>query len=161
MPVKNGDVYFGYRLTPGASILENKLLAAVQNEDFIHEDICSKLDSYTSLSVSVADALTCLASGVASVAKAAKQLGTNKRSLQRLILQHTSQTPVFWLQLARIRHAGRAVQEDMPLAEIALVLGFSDQSHMNREFQRWLGDSPLALRKGRVQNERLNEPGFA
>ena len=35
----------------------------------------------------------------------------------------------------------------MPLSEISLALGYSDQSIFSRAFQRWHGMRPLAYRK--------------
>ncbi len=42
----------------------------------------------------------------------------------------------------RIRMAQRLLQTAQPLAEIALLTGFSDQSHFNRTFKKWVGVSP-------------------
>ncbi len=161
VPIKKGDIFTGYRLKPGTSVLEDGLLAAVRGEEFTHEDVCSRLDSLTTLSGSLAEALACLASGIGSVALAARRLGMNQRSLQRLMLQETGQPPVYWLQLARVRRAGRAVHGAKSLAEIAVVHDYADQSHMSREFKRWLAISPSALRKGATQSGQLREPGFS
>jgi len=37
----------------------------------------------------------------------------------------------------------------MPLAEIALATGFSDQSHFSRRFREHLNASPSAFRRAR------------
>jgi AraC family transcriptional regulator len=36
---------------------------------------------------------------------------------------------------------------DLPLAEIALATGFSDQSHFSRRFRDHLGTTPSAFRR--------------
>jgi transcriptional regulator GlxA family with amidase domain len=36
---------------------------------------------------------------------------------------------------------------DVPLAEIALATGFSDQSHLSRRFRNYFGISPSAFRR--------------
>ena len=56
-----------------------------------------------------------------------------------MVLSRTKRTPSYWLQLARIRKAARSLTANTYLADVAENFGFSDQSHMNREFQRWLG----------------------
>ena len=39
-------------------------------------------------------------------------------------------------------------EDDLGLAEIASVLGYREQSSLNRSCSRWFGQSPKALRKG-------------
>ncbi len=155
-----GDIFIGYRLKPGTRIDGAGLVAAVSGKELEHEDVISRLENYTLLPERLKDALDCLASGIGNVAAAASLLGVSQRSLQRLVLRGTGQPPVYWLQLARVRRAGRAVQVAGMLAEIAFDCGYSDQSHMNRELMRWLGASPLALRAGAKQGGLLFEPGF-
>jgi AraC-like DNA-binding protein len=43
---------------------------------------------------------------------------------------------------ARIRRAKRLIQEDTPLAAVALRTGFCDQSHLTRHFRRVVGVPP-------------------
>ena len=156
-----GDVFTGYRLRPGTNVDETKIIAAVKGEELTLDDVGSVLESYTTLSDQLSEALDCLATGIKGVALAADQLGVSRRSLQRLLLQETGRSPVYWLQLARVRRAGRAVQETSSLAEIAYDNGFADQSHMNREFMRWLAITPSVLRTGAVQSKQLGGSGFA
>ncbi len=158
--LRRGDVFTGYRLKPGTRIDGAGLVAAVGGKEPEHEDVMSRIESCTLLPERLKDALDCLGSGIGSVAAAAALLGVSQRSLQRLVLGGTGHPPVYWLQLARVRGAGRAVREARPLAEIAFDFGYCDQSHMNREFMRWLGASPLALRAGARQGRQLFEPGF-
>ena len=160
-PIKRGDVFKGYRLKPGAHIDIEKLLASVSGREFSANDICDRLDSYTNLSASLEDALACLASDISSVSQAAQELGTSPRSLQRLLMAETGKSPVYWLQLARVRQTGRAIQNGMLLAEIAATHGYADQAHMSREFRRWLDVSPAQLKNGTMQGEQLFTTGFA
>lgn len=159
--IKRGDVFKGYRLKPGTRIDMEKLLASVSCKEFSTDDICDRLNSYTSLPASMEDPLACLASDIASVSQAARELGVSQRSLQRLLMHETSKPPVYWLQLARVRKAGRAVQNGMPLADIAAIHGYSDQAHMSREFRRWLDISPAQLKNGAMQGEQLSAAGFS
>ena len=34
------------------------------------------------------------------------------------------------------------LQGDLTIAQVAYILGFSHQSHLNRHFKRWLGITP-------------------
>ncbi len=42
----------------------------------------------------------------------------------------------------RVRHAARMLASDMPPADVALAVGYCDQSHLNRQFKKILGVSP-------------------
>ena len=159
--IDRGDIYTGYRLKPGTIVNEDRLLTAVQGEVYLHEEVCFRLENFTTISDPLNEALTCLASGIGSVAGTARQLGLSQRNLQRLVLRGTGKPPVFWLQLARVRRAGRAVNGTESLAEIAYAYGYADQSHMTRDFKRWLDISPAALRTGAMQRRQLHESGFA
>ena len=159
--IKRGDVFKGYRLKPGTHIDIEKLLASVSGREFSTDDICDRLDSYTNLSASLEDALACLGSDISSVSQVARELGTNPRSLQRLLMKGTGKSPVYWLQLARVRKAGRAVQNGKALADIAVIHGYADQAHMSREFRRWLDVSPAQLKNGVMQGEQLFAKGFS
>jgi len=150
----------GYRLKPGVRIDECSLLAAIQQRQPERDELQSYLSSFSQLSTRIAEALPCLASDVGSVAQAANRLGVTPRTLQRLVTSETSRTPVYWLQLARVRRAARDVHRDLPLAEIADLHGYSDQAHMTREFKRWLSISPTSLRADAGVSSQLYEPGY-
>jgi AraC-like DNA-binding protein len=51
-------------------------------------------------------------------------------------------TPHQYLRTYRVNQAMRCIREGMRLADVALLCGFSDQSHMNRQFKRTVGVSP-------------------
>jgi transcriptional regulator GlxA family with amidase domain len=65
----------------------------------------------------------------------------------RTFKQSTSQTPHRYVIRRRVRHAEHMlVSTDLPVAEIALVSGFSDQSHLTRCFGRITGITPGRFR---------------
>ena len=72
-----------------------------------------------------------------------RQLGVSERSLQRLVSAATGRPPLYWKRLARLRRAARALGSESPLTALAADHGFADQAHMNLEFQRWMGLTPL------------------
>ncbi len=89
-----------------------------------------------------------LPDGAPSVRDAGKALGMSGRTLQRRL----GECDVTWsklvdevrLQLATLHLADPAVS----LAEVAFLLGFSEQSAFTRAFKRWTGQTPAQSRRG-------------
>ncbi|MEZ5537854.1 MAG: helix-turn-helix transcriptional regulator [Thiolinea sp.] len=162
--MQKGDSFTGYRLKPGTGIAEDRLLAVIRGRGAVQDEqgfLHATIDDFTGLSASVAEALDCLASGVCSIAAAAKQLGVSQRTLQRKIMQQTGHSPLYWLRLARVRQAGRSVVTNTDsLTGIALHHGYADQAHMSRELKRWLGVTAGALRQGADEGRQLLESGY-
>ncbi len=50
--------------------------------------------------------------------------------------------PYAYLESVRIRHAQQLVKLGEPLADVAIQVGFSSQSHMTRQFKRIIGVTP-------------------
>lgn len=92
-----------------------------------------------------------LQKGEPTPAKVAAQLHLSARTLQRrLQLQGTA----LKLLLDEVRHelALQHVQgSQLPLAEIAFMLGFSQVSAFHRAFKRWTGQTPVELRRSAAQ----------
>ncbi|MET3711668.1 AraC family transcriptional regulator [Sphingomonas trueperi] len=64
----------------------------------------------------------------------------------RLFKRSMGTTALAYVEARRILHAQRLLTEtDLPLAEIALMTGFSDQSHFTRRFRERLGSTPAAF----------------
>lgn len=78
----------------------------------------------------------------------AQRLAMSPRTLQRrlaeldLSFQHLLDRTR--AELAR----GYLLEGNLTLSEIALLLGYSEQSAFNRAFKRWTGQTPRAVRKG-------------
>jgi len=159
--IKMGEVLKGYRLKPGARIDKEGLLASVQDRHFETTDLCEQINDFSFLSPSTVEALDCLACNQTTVAKTAIELGVSQRSLQRLFIQETGRSPVYWMSLARVRKSARTVLTSLPLAEIAALHGYADQAHMSREFKRWLNISPSRLQEDRKVCDQLNAAGYA
>ena len=154
-----GNRLTGFRLHPGTTIQCTELLVQVRDQG--PDDVTSDqmLGEFTARSGNLTDALACLARNT-SIPNAARELGVGVRSLQRLVQGQTGQSPTFWRQLARIRAAGRRLGGGAPLADIAFDTGFSDQSHMNREFRRWFGVSPKVFSENPRLMEQLDANGY-
>ncbi len=152
--------YSGFRLRPGAEIREVELLSYIANKKLHADEVKDIIDDFITIEESVEEALGCLAIELGSVKQVAAQLGVNVRTLQRLIFNKTQRTPSYWLQLARIRKAARSLSSNDGLSDIAAKYGFSDQSHMNREFQRWFSLSPTQLLKVPSIIKQINDKGY-
>lgn len=60
----------------------------------------------------------------------------------------TGESPMGYLLRARIERAKRMLSDSaMKIAEIAVTLGFADQSHFTRTFRRFVGTSPSEYRR--------------
>ena len=72
---------------------------------------------------------------VRSLQRRLKEVGTTFRTLLDTVRQDLSSTYVY--------------DPDIELAEVAFLLGFSDQSAFSRAYRRWTGNSPSEARKSR------------
>ncbi len=72
----------------------------------------------------------------------------SERHFSRAFRQSTGVSPRRYLYRRRIELALQPVRDGLlPLAHIAMNLGFSDQSHFTRQFARCIGETPLAYRR--------------
>ena len=67
--------------------------------------------------------------------------------LAHLFKQNTGLSPIAYRNQRRIAAARRLLLAGQPIADIALQLGFADQSHLTRQFQRIVGVSPQRYRQ--------------
>ncbi|MEM7773782.1 MAG: AraC family transcriptional regulator [Cyanobacteria bacterium P01_A01_bin.37] len=81
--------------------------------------------------------------GLADLAAIA-QLSPNH--FTRSFKQSTGLTPHQYLIQQRVERAKRLLMEGkLAIADIALAVGFTHQSHLNRHFKRWVGTTPKAF----------------
>ncbi|MCW8825212.1 MAG: helix-turn-helix domain-containing protein [Gammaproteobacteria bacterium] len=158
--VEENSTLVGFRMRPGVEISENELLGFIEHSSTYVDEVQSLLDDFTSIDCSVDEALECLASDINSIKQASLRLGVSSRTLQRLILNKTGRTPGYWFQLARVRKAAMCITRSVCFSEAAEICGFSDQSHMNREFQRWFKTSPSEILKSPDIIDQLNDIGY-
>jgi AraC-like DNA-binding protein len=82
------------------------------------------------------------------LAELARAVNLSPGHFVRAFKQSTGQPPHRWLVERRIAKAKQLlVNTSLPLAEIALACGFSDQSHFSRVFSRATNTSPGAWRR--------------
>lgn len=68
----------------------------------------------------------------------------SKSTLLRLFLRQKGITPYKYLESVRIQKAAELLQRGVMPAEVACLVGCSDQSHLNRCFKRLMGLTPKA-----------------
>lgn len=80
-----------------------------------------------------------------SLAQLAAIANVSRFHFARLFKRSTGQTAMAYVEGSRIRKAQELIKRaELPLSEIALVLGFADQSHFTRRFRRQVGHTPAA-----------------
>ncbi|MGE4293109.1 MAG: DUF6597 domain-containing transcriptional factor [Desulfovibrio sp.] len=81
-----------------------------------------------------------------TVATLAATLGVSRRSLERLFARQVGVGPAALHRTMRLHRALRLLRRNTaPLAETALIAGYCDQAHFNREIKTLTGLAPLAL----------------
>lgn len=83
-----------------------------------------------------------------TLAHLAVECGLSVAHFARAFKQTTGRRPHRWLVEQRVEHAKRLlVTSALPLAEIAAICGFADQSHFTRVFSQLVGSGPSAWRR--------------
>jgi AraC-like DNA-binding protein len=72
--------------------------------------------------------------------------GMSRYHLLRLFKQTAGLPPHAWRNQRRIHRARRLLSAGMPIADVALDSGFSDQSHFSRKFKPIVGTTPRRYR---------------
>jgi AraC family transcriptional regulator len=83
-------------------------------------------------------------SSVASVA------GVHPTHLRKLFRAHAGCSPVQWLRARRIEEAKKRLASAATIADVALALGFYDQSHFTNAFRREVGSTPAEFRRASI-----------
>lgn len=86
--------------------------------------------------------------GKMSIAELASACGLSRGYFIHAFKSTTGVTPHQWMLSRRIEQAQELLRNsEQPLAEIALICGFADQSHFTRVFSRMSGASPGSWRR--------------
>ena len=81
-----------------------------------------------------------------SLAELAGIVQVSRFHFTRLFKRSTGMTASSYVEQCRIRRAQSLILEtDIPLAEVALIAGFADQSHFTRRFHRHVGRTPATF----------------
>ena len=128
--------------------LRDRMLALRRPEDrlaLLESELAARLPRVHGLHPAVANALAQFQSG-ATVAAAVRQGGISHRRFIELFRQSVGLAPKTFLRVQRFQRALPALRAEPSLAAVAADLGYSDQSHFNREFLAFSGVTPLAYR---------------
>jgi AraC-like DNA-binding protein len=111
------------------------------------EDEVSRLDAAATLERQVRVQVSqSLSQGIPTVSDIANHFGMSGRTLQRRLSDRGYSFQKL-VDEARRELAERLLAETTyPLAEVAFLTGFSDQSAFNRAFKRWAGQTPRSFR---------------
>lgn len=86
-----------------------------------------------------------------TIAELARSAGMSASRFHERFRREIGRTPADWLAAIRLDRAADLLRETrMPIVEIALSVGFSDQSALTRSFRRRRGTTPAALRRSAV-----------
>ena len=92
---------------------------------------------------------TCMGAAPRSVGEIAGELGVHPVHLARRFRTAFGRSPSEYLRRCRLDRARRMMQRTAaPLAEIAAVAGFADQSHFSNAFRKQFGVTPRTFRRG-------------
>jgi AraC-like DNA-binding protein len=83
----------------------------------------------------------CFAQGI-SLTQLADHVSLSPYYLLRVFRAEVGMPPYTYLESVRIRHAQRLIEAGIPLAEVAVEVGFSSQSHLTRRFKQIIGVTP-------------------
>ncbi|HAS46666.1 MAG TPA: hypothetical protein DCS93_39650 [Microscillaceae bacterium] len=83
-----------------------------------------------------------------SMAMLEQVAGLNKYKLIRIFKQQLGLTPFEYILLRRVELAKKQLLQNQALSQIALEVGFYDQSNFTRYFKKYTGVSPQVYRKG-------------
>jgi AraC-like DNA-binding protein len=159
--IEGGQRLIGVRLQPGAQFDAAVLIGQLQRaRDMDAGKLLEAIGAVVRVDPVVTEALQALAAP-ARLDVVTRGLGASERSLQRLLMSRTGRTPMFWRSLARARRCARALSQRVALADLALASGYTDQSHMTRDMQRWFGASPTQLRRESARFAALGSSGYA
>lgn len=152
----------GFRLAPGTQVDTEALLQRTHAMDLDDgQQAMALLADTCTLDARVEESLQALVHAP-SVTQAARSLGVSPRTLERLLRRHTAHPPAFWRSLARVRQTARslAALPHWPLAEVAALHHWADQSHMNLAFRHWLNCTPRQLQRNTQRLELLLQSGY-
>jgi AraC-like DNA-binding protein len=93
-----------------------------------------------------------ISAGTVNIDAIAGHVGLSHRHFKEVFLAATGLRPKQAARRLRFGHAIELIEsiDELPLCEVAYVCGYSDQSHLTREFQSYAEISPFAFKASRL-----------
>ncbi len=116
--------------------------------------VLKRLDNWQAKSAIVAKAIQRIEDAPKlNVSDIAGELGYTPRHFRRLFRQDIGIPPKDFIQIIRVKHILIFLENGRQgrLTDLAYELGFSDQSHLNRVFKKYTGQSPRTYLLGKSQ----------
>ncbi|WP_417685121.1 helix-turn-helix domain-containing protein [Roseibium sp.] len=124
---------------------EANLYAIIQNR--AHDEMRFQ-SNQASTAAKVADAIAeTMKTGNSTLAKVASQIGMSERSVQRALEEEGTTFRALTEEIRRSAAERYLKETDLPMKEIAFLLGFSEISTFSRAVKGWFGVPPKAYRK--------------
>jgi AraC-like DNA-binding protein len=112
-------------------------------ENFLFDRL--RPQSTAPLPVQAAIHMICNFAGRLSISEVARRSAMSQSVLERQVRAFAGASPKMLARLARLQHVCRLWESGKSLTRIAADAGFSDQSHLVRDFQAFTGSAPRAF----------------
>jgi AraC-like DNA-binding protein len=77
--------------------------------------------------------------------------GVSPFHLVREVTRAVGLSPHRYLIQTRVRRAGELLARGVPVSDVALTVGFADQSHLTTQFRRYVGITPASYQKTKAR----------
>ncbi|WP_164522157.1 MULTISPECIES: AraC family transcriptional regulator [Halanaerobiaceae] len=106
---------------------------SIKKDNFLIKRACEYIDSNAHRNILLDDI--------------AEEINLSPYYFSRLFRKTTGLTPHNYLNQRRVEIAKKIINKDISLSKVAVMAGFSDQSHMNRRFKERYGITPGQYKK--------------
>ncbi|MDN8243519.1 AraC family transcriptional regulator [Acinetobacter baumannii] len=120
-------------------LLPHFILEEIQKPQFLYKDFLNLIDVISS------------SEGFISLEELAQRVGLSRYTIIRLFKANVGLTPHAFQINLKINQAREQLKQGVPLAELAVNLGFSDQSHFHKAFKAHTGVTPRQFQLAAAQ----------
>ncbi|MDC4621285.1 AraC family transcriptional regulator [Acinetobacter baumannii] len=120
-------------------LLPHFILEEIQKPQYLYKDFLNLIDVISS------------SEGFISLEELAQRVGLSRYAIIRLFKTNVGLTPHAFQINLKINQAREQLKQGMPLAELAVNLGFSDQSHFHKAFKAHTGVTPRQFQLAAAQ----------
>lgn len=120
-------------------LLPHFILEEIQKPQYLYKDFLNLIDVISSSEVFI------------SLEELAQRVGLSRYAIIRLFKANVGLTPHAFQINLKINQAREQLKQGVPLAELAVNLGFSDQSHFHKAFKAHTGVTPRQFQLAAAQ----------